>query len=342
MRATALLFILLPLLFEPVVVRADVPTTRPKPPATAPSRAVLLKPLPDNLQDLRALQTQVEAVMERVSPAVVGLRTGGSGSGVIISDDGYVLTAGHVTGSPGRTVMVILNNGRIVRGKALGINYGMDSGLVQITDPPPDENGWPHVDLGTSADLKKGQWCIALGHPGGFKVGRTPPLRLGRILDIRGNFLRTDCALVGGDSGGPLFDLDGRVIGIHSRIGGSLNDNMHVPIDTFRQTWDRLAKGDGWGANFAIGRPGAPYLGFQVDPEAADARVGQIFPRSPAEAAGLKKGDVITRFGGEPIANSGELLIRLARKKPGDEVPIEIKREDKTMTLKVTIGKRPQ
>lgn len=317
--------------------RAEAPVKAA--PTTAPS-AVAVKTVPENLRDLRALQARVQDVVARVSPAVVGLRVSGQGSGVLISDDGYILTAGHVASAPGRDVTVILSNGKFARAKALGINYGMDSGLIKIIEDPP-AGGWPYVEMGHSSALQKGQWCIALGHPGGFKFGRTPPLRLGHILDNRPTFVRTDCTLVGGDSGGPLFDLDGKVIAINSRIGSSLNDNMHVPIETYHETWDRLVAGEAWGQTFFGGRPGGPYLGFQLDKDAPDCRIGEIYPKSPAEAVGLKKGDVVTRFGGQRIANSGELMLYLARQRPGDEVPIEVRRDDETLKLKLTVGRRP-
>lgn len=320
-----------------------VATTAPvyRPPAQP---AKPLKPVPETAEDLRALQSEVKAVVARVAPAVVGIRVGGGqGSGVIVSEDGYVLTAGHVSSAPDRDVTVILGDGRMVHAMTLGVNYGVDSGLIKIDGPAPGSaNGkWPFAEMGKSALLRKGQWCIAMGHPGGFRNGRTPPVRLGRILDTRGVFLRTDCTLVGGDSGGPLFDLDGRVIGIHSRIGGSLNDNMHVPVDTYRDTWEKLSRGEAWGATMLGNRNGS-YLGVQVDPEAPDCRIGEVFPDSPAQKAGLKRGDVIKRFDGKRVANFGELLILLAQQRPGDEVTVEVAREDQTMRMKVTIGKRPE
>src|SRR5205807_4246056 len=117
-------------------------------------------------------------------------------------------------------------------------------------------------------------WCVVTGHPGGFRPGRSPVVRVGRILELNLTspraYLRTDCTLVGGDSGGPLFDMHGRVIGIHSRIGGSITANLHVPVDTYRETWDRLVKGERWGGG--IGRPvrptqGEPFFGFRLDPD---------------------------------------------------------------------------
>src|SRR6185295_19283905 len=112
-------------------------------------------------------------------------------------------------------------DGKQVKGKALGANTGTDSGLIKITD----EGKYPYCEMGNSADLKKDQWCVAIGHPGGLKPNRTPPVRLGRINGLPGKaeadkvvWVTTECTLVGGDSGGPLFDMNGRVIGIHSRI----------------------------------------------------------------------------------------------------------------------------
>ena len=328
------------------LARADVPV-KPSP-ATAPSAAAPVKPVPENVRDLRALQARVRAVVEKVSPAVVGLRVRGQGSGVIISEDGYVLTAGHVAMEPGHDVTLILHNGKFVRAKSLGVQYDRDSGLVKIVEPPPDGGKWPVAEMGRSGGLQKGQWCVALGHPGGYKFGRTPPLRLGRVLETRGRFVRTDCTLVGGDSGGPLFDLDGRVIAIHSRIGSSLNDNMHVPIDLYHETWERLAKGEAWGGfTFAAVPPGGPYLGIKppADPTVAAAsanecRIGSIDSNSPAEAVGLRAGDVITRFEGQRIGNWGVLWIYLARQRPGDEVPIEVRRGDETLKFKLTVGRR--
>jgi len=108
------------------------------------------------------------------------------------------------------------------------------------------EGKYPFCELGKVSDMKKGTWCIAIGHPGGYKEGRSPVVRVGRILENNSEYVRTDCTLVGGDSGGPLFDMHGRVIGINSRIGQTLTSNMHVPVDTFRDTWGRLAQGDRW------------------------------------------------------------------------------------------------
>ena len=208
--------------------------------------AVFSKPVPENVQELREIEEHVQKVVEKVMPAVVGIRVGpGQGSGVIISEDGLILTAGHVSGTPKQTAYIRLFQSKAeIKGKTLGQNTGIDSGMVKITG----EGKYPFLEMGKSSELKKGQWVMAIGHPGGFRPNRPPVVRLGRILQVTNFLIQTDCSLVGGDSGGPLFDMQGRVIGIHSRIGGSqITENVHVPIDTFRHDFAKLEKGDSWG-----------------------------------------------------------------------------------------------
>lgn len=292
----------------------------------------LTKAAPESVEDLKAIQEQVRKVLDKVIPATVGVRIGpSSGSGVIIDKEGHVLTAGHVSGAPGRDCTLILQNGKTVKGKTLGNNRGIDSGLIKIID----KGDWPCVEMGNSADLQKGQWVIATGHPGGFKPGRSPVVRLGRVLSASKSVVTTDCTLVGGDSGGPLFDMHGKVVGIHSRIGGSIASNMHVPVDTYRDTWDRLAKSD------AIGKPDSEaYLGVEPDPDSKECRISNVLPDSAAEKGGMKVGDVILAFEGQKVTGLEDLRGLILKKKPNDLVAIEVRRGDETVTLKIKLGQR--
>ena len=206
-----------------------------------------------------AMLKRVEAKSRAVAAHVVGATVGiinqslagnghlGEGSGVVVSEDGLVLTVGHVIAKPGSELTVIFPDGRRATAKALAANFARNSGLAKITEP----GKWPHVEMGHSDDIKPGTWCMALGHPGGIQQGRTPPIRLGRVLNSGkgARFLVTDATVISGDSGGPLFDLNGRVIGVHSNIGMSVNQNQHVPIQVYRDQWNDLLAGK------AIGTP---------------------------------------------------------------------------------------
>jgi serine protease Do len=307
------------------------PSTRPAPPAAVTAA-------PRTVDDLRQIQSRVQEVIGKVTPATVGVMLGPSqGSGVIVSKDGIVLTAGHVAREPNLDVALVLADGRRVKGKTLGINRTVDGGMIRITTP----GEWPFVEVGRSADLRPGHWCIAMGHPGGYRRDRPPVLRLGRVLVNSDRLIDTDCTLVGGDSGGPLFDLNGRVIGINSRIGASAQANIHVPIDTFTVAWDRMLKGEAWGAMAGMPAPRGPMLGISGEDHAQGCRVTAITPGSPAQKVGLKAGDVIWRFEDQDKPDLGKLVEMIGRKKVGDEVKFSVLRGDQTLQMAARLASRP-
>jgi S1-C subfamily serine protease len=210
-----------------------------QPSLAAPDAATIKEP--KDLAGFQALETQIKAVVHKVLPAVVGIQIGDSaGSGVIVSEDGIVMTAGHVVIAPGKPVTFFFADGKSAKGITLGMSATADAGLMKITTP----GKWPFALMGDSSTLKPGTWCLAIGHPLGYRPGRPPVVRVGRILVKNENFLQTDCPLVGGDSGGPLLDLEGKVIGINSRIAGPTDVNLHVPVNVFRELWDRMLKSE--------------------------------------------------------------------------------------------------
>ncbi|HJZ89698.1 MAG TPA: trypsin-like peptidase domain-containing protein [Gemmataceae bacterium] len=295
----------------------------PEPPAAVSKAA------PESIDDLKAFQEQTRAVLDKVIPATVCLRVGqASGSGVIVSKDGLILTAGHVSGEPGKKIKVVLHDGKTVEGETLGFGPAIDSGMVKITGG----GEWPYVEVGAAKDLKPGQWVIATGHPGGYKKGRSPVVRVGRVGLRSDTVVQTDCTLVGGDSGGPLFDMTGKVVGIHSRIGMPIVANIHVPSDTYKETWDDLVKGEIVGVS--------PYFGVTQDDMAKDCKLAAVTPRSPAADAGLKAGDVITKFAGKDVASYDDMVKVLQAQKPLAQVPVEVLRGDEVKELKVKIGWR--
>ena len=295
------------------------------------------------LEDLVKLEAKVEAVAATVAPATVALvseKTGSSGSGVVTTADGLVLTAAHVVQGMA-AVVVIFPNGKQVPGKVLGSNFSKDIAMVQITAKGP----WPFVPRGASKPLVAGDWVIALGHSAGFDPGRPPPVRFGRVISKGpGNFLTTDCTLIGGDSGGPLFDLDGKLAGIHSNIGLSVKNNNHAGIDGFHDDWERLLAGESWGrlSLDPFANPEMPVLGIQMGMLrfVKGVPVEMVVPRSPAAAAGVRIGDLIVALDGSSIRNRDELKQVLAKKQAGDKVTLGVLRDDNHLEFKVTLVRR--
>ena len=226
----------------PQAAQADsTPPPNVKPVAEAAATDNSLSP--KNINDLRAIETQVKAVVAKVLPSVVGVQLGAvQGSGVIVSRDGLVMTAAHVVGKPGQKVLFRFFDGKTAKGITLGTYKEADAGLMKITD----KGDWPFAEKGRSADIKPGTWCVAMGHPLGVVKGRPPVVRIGRVLRLEMSLLQTDCPVVSGDSGGPVFDLSGKVIGINSRIGPTMTANLHVPVDIFTRYWDHMVKGEAW------------------------------------------------------------------------------------------------
>ncbi len=296
-----------------------------------------------DLKDLAQLEGKVEAVAAKAMPATVALlseKTGSSGSGVITTADGLILTAAHVV-QGAEELLVVFPDGEQVPGKVLGANYSKDIAMVQITRKGP----WPFAAMGASKPLAAGDWLIALGHSAGFDAARTPPVRFGRVVSKGpGNFLTTDCTLIGGDSGGPLFDLDGKIVGINSSIGVSLTNNNHAGIDGFKEDWERIRAGEAWGrlSMNPFANPEMPVLGIGMGMRRASkgVPVESVVPESPAAAAGVRPGDVIESLDGSSIGDANKLLQVLAKKQPGDTVKLGLLRDRKSLEVQVVLARR--
>ena len=309
------------------------PAAKPSPTLPLDLPTIFRKQTPTSLDDLRVIEQQVKAVLARVSRAVVAVEVGAaSGSGVVISEDGMVLTVAHVCDRPNRDVKFIFPDGKTARGKTLGTNHEEDAGMMQITDKGP----WPFAELGTLAEARLGDWVLTLGHPGGFDPERSMVVRLGRIIRLTPDALQTDCTLSAGDSGGPLFDMRGQVIGIHSAISDSTAENFHVSITAFRDSWDRLIKGESWGDE----RPQRPWFGVRGVEHPDGCRLESVEEDAPAFKAGLKVGDIVRKINGHEVKDYATLRRLVAESKPGDELKVELQREEKEMSITVKVEAR--
>ncbi len=286
---------------------------------------------------LLAIQRQAQATLSKVTSSVVSV-TGGpesrlsSGSGVVVGEEGYVLTVAHVGEFSGRKVLVTFPDGRTVKGRTLGNDRGLDAGLIKLDGKGP----WPHVEMGASKDLKAGQWCLTLGYPVSFERGKPPLARIGRVLRHSPTAIVTDCTIMGGDSGGALFDLEGKVIGVASRCDDSLTMNISVPIDCYHDHWDRLVKGD----NFNSRSTTVANLALEPDEDTDEARVGRVVPGTTADEAGILAGDLILKVDGKEIHEFADLFSRIKEREPGDEVQLEILREGETLKLRAILGRK--
>lgn len=299
----------------------------------------------ETIQQLKERQAKIQAVASKVMGSVVAIKSAdtlkhpGSGSGVIVQKDGLILTAAHVTAATGEDLLIIFPDGRSVKGKALGANRGTDAGMAKITE----DGEWPAVELGSSDKMRFGDWCVAMGHPGGFSYERRPPVRAGRIWrrDSDGA-IYTSCPLIGGDSGGPLFDLEGRVIGINSSIHGSVDMNRHVAIDTLKEDWDRMLKEKAWGVQGFRAEASRPRMGVTFDRDSQEGvKVEDVGPDTPAARAGLKTGDVVIKFDGVDVTTFGHLQRLVGKKTSGDKVKVALRRAAGTVECEIELAKPP-
>tara|TARA_R110002073_G_scaffold336260_1_gene531396 strand:- start:155511 stop:157559 length:2049 start_codon:yes stop_codon:yes gene_type:complete len=193
--------------------------------------------VPITIQDLRSVETQTKRVYKRITSATVSIRSGyGSGSGAIIREDGLILTAAHVAGVPDEHLMITMANGQVLPARVLGCDHEKDIALAIIT-----EGGkYPFVELAEASI--SGQWCLALGHPGGLQSDRSSLLRVSRVHEGDSSLgVHSSASLISGDSGGPLFDLEGRLIGVHKAISALEGESsFHVSVENVHDRFDEL------------------------------------------------------------------------------------------------------
>jgi serine protease Do len=273
----------------------------------------------------------------------------GLGSGVIVSPDGYILTANHVVSGADEIMVGLGNDLRRFKAKKVGTDPGTDVALLKI-----DENNLPSINFADSDKARAGDIVLAIGNPFGLRQTVTMGIisAVGRggmgIVDYE-NFIQTDAAINMGNSGGALVDAEGRLLGINTAIftrsGGNQGIGFAIPANLAREVMHSLRD---------KGRVVRGYIGTLVQtltPEIAEAMklkgqptgalVGEVEPNAPAAKAGIKTGDVITAANGKKIKDPRELRLMIGSMAPGTKAHIEVNREGQTKTFDVQLGEMP-
>jgi serine protease Do len=274
-------------------------------------------------------------------------RQHGLGSGVIVSEDGYILTNNHVVDNADE-IKVALDDEREFTAKVVGRDDKSDVAVLKI-----DARNLPYLHLANSDTLEIGDVVLAIGNP--FGVGQTVTMGIvsatgrGNIgLDYE-DFIQTDAAINPGNSGGALVDAEGRLVGINtaiiSRSGGNQGIGFAIPVNLARSVMESLIK---------EGRVVRGFMGVNiqnVDPALAQefdlksndgALVADVTAGSPAEKAGIRAGDIITKFNGKPVRDSRQLKLQVAQTSPKAKVPVEVLRDGTTKTLSVQLKEFPR
>ncbi|MEM1141490.1 MAG: Do family serine endopeptidase [Pseudomonadota bacterium] len=270
-----------------------------------------------------------------------------TGSGFILSDDGYVVTNNHVV-EGADTIIVRMSDRQEFDAEVVGLDPRSDLALLRI-----DGKRLPYLNLASDDELKVGEWVLAIGSPFGLDYSVTAGIvsAIGRSLPTRNGenyvpFVQTDVAINPGNSGGPLFNLDGEVVGVNSQIfttraGGSIGLSFSIPVTVLRNVVDQLKETGtvtrGWlGVTIQnVDRTLAESFGLD---RPQGALVSQLAEDSPAEEAGLEPGDVIIQFGDESIETSSDLPHVVGLIAPGTKVKVKIVRDKKPKTVTVKVG----
>ena len=268
------------------------------------------------------------------------------GSGFVVSEDGYIVTNNHVIEGADE-IEIEFFNGKRLEAKLIGTDPKTDIALLKVESDTP----LPFVQFGNSDLMRVGDWVVAMGNPlgQGFSVSAGIVSARNRALSgTYDDYLQTDAAINKGNSGGPLFNMDGQVIGVNTAIlspnGGSIGIGFSMASNVVTKVADQLKQ---------FGETRRGWLGVRIQDvtpdvaeamglvEASGALVTDV-PDGPAKDSGIIAGDVITQFGGKPVKDTRDLTRRVADSPVGEAVPVVVLRDGKTETLAVTLGRREE
>jgi putative serine protease PepD len=294
-------------------------------------------------------ETRAGAIYAAASPAVTSIRTNvGEGTGFLIDHDrGMLVTNAHVVGTATHVLVRFGQDGDAIDGDVLGVDPSSDLAVVSV-DPDRVPRDAKALRFADSRSVEVGDLVVAIGNPFGLDRTATEGIvsGLGRSIQSPNGFaiddvIQTDAPINPGNSGGPLLDDGANVIGVNSQIAtagvaGNIGIGFAVPSNTVRQIVPRLEKGE------AIPRPWLGVTTMPASPTHPDgAEVADVTSDSPADRAGIQRGDVIKRVDGDAVQDPEDVAQAIANDKPGDTIDVVVERDGRTLTLHVTLGKRP-
>jgi putative serine protease PepD len=293
-------------------------------------------------------QTVAGAIYNAASPAVVSIRTNeGEGTGFLIDHHGTLVTNDHVVAASTHVIVRFGSGGDAIDGDVLGTDPTTDLAVVSI-DPSQAPRGTVPLKFADSREVQIGDLAIAIGNPLGLDRTATEGIISAIQRSIQSpngfeidNVLQTDAPINPGNSGGPLLDASGHVIGVNAQIAtagsqGNIGIGFAIPSNTARQIIPLLEQGKTV--------PHA-WLGLRDGPSSATsadgAKVAQVFPRSPAEQAGVRIGDILKRLGDRAVQTPEDVASAVGDHRPGDTVEVVVQRGTRTLTLHATLGTQP-
>jgi serine protease Do len=307
-------------------------------------------------QDLESLPPALRRFCEQNPSACGGGGSGrspreqrGAGSGFFISATGHIVTNNHVI-DKARDITATLKDGRVLKATLVGRDERTDLAVLKV-----EGTGFPFVQFAPEAKIRVGDWVVAIGNPFGLGGTATAGIvsALGRDIRAEGNIadmIQIDAPINSGNSGGPTFDMSGRVVGVNtsifSRSGGNVGIGFAVPASLADRTTKQLISQGrvtyGWlGVSITdVSRETAESFG--LDPNLKGAIIGAVTPGAPASRAGLKRGDIVLQFNGERLEGSSDLTRRVGQTRVGDVIRLEVMTADgRRRTVPVTIVVRP-
>jgi putative serine protease PepD len=292
--------------------------------------------------------TEINTIYARAGEAVVSVQAGGgSGTGFLIDRDGTIVTNAHVVDNASQVRVRFDDDASPVTARVVGTDPSSDLAVLDVDASATD--GVTPLALAESDTVEVGDAAIAIGFPLGLDKTATAGIVSGleREIEAPNGFridevIQTDAPINPGNSGGPLLDAKGRVIGVNSQIatsgagGGNVGIGFAVPSDTVREIVPKLQAGQ------SVERP---WLGLSTTTSAtggSGAQVGTVTAGGPADKAGVREGDIVTKVDGKAITDPDAVADAIAAREPGDRIEVELRRGGAEQTLEITLGTRPE